>query len=171
MSTVSKIHWGHYLTYAVGAAILYCIPVVIYLNRANFTQAWLLYIGNFLFLITIVAFLFSFNNRRSENASTMSMLTAGHITTVAGIVICCILCFILLSVLVPGYLHAGAAEKVMRNAPANTVQDKTNGLSAMLFMNAIIGNVIAGSASSIIFPFSLKRDQTKEKVTQKQAQL
>jgi len=171
MSTVNKIHWRHYLTYAVGAAILYCIPVVIYLNRANFTQAWLLYIGNFLFLITIVAFLFSFNNRRRQDASTMSMLAAGHITTIAGIVIACLLSFILLTVLVPGYLHSGTADKVLANAPANTIKDKTNGLSAMLFLNAIFGNVVAGSASSIIFPFSLKRDQTKEKVPQKQAQL
>jgi hypothetical protein len=99
------------------------------------------------------------------------MLAAGHIATVAGIVIACLLCFILVLVLVPGYLQAGTADKVLTSAPANTVKDKTNGLSFMLFMNAIIGNVVAGSAASIIYPFTLKRDQTKEKVPQKQAQL
>jgi hypothetical protein len=171
MSTINKIHWRHYLTYAIGAAILYCIPAVIYLIRASYTEAWLLYVGNFLFLITIVAFLFSFNNRRRQDASTTSMLTAGHITTVAGIVIACVLCFLLLVILVPGYLHAGTADKVLTDSPANTVKDKTGGLSFMLFMNAIIGNVVAGSAPSIIFPFTLKRDQTKERVPQKQAQL
>jgi hypothetical protein len=166
-----KIHWQHYLSYAIPAAIIYCIPVTFYLIRANYSSAWLLYLGNLLFLFTICTFLFSFNRRRQQNASTVTMLTAGHITTVMGIVIACLLCFILLLILVPGLLHAGPAEKVMSGAPASTVKGKTNGLAFMLFTDAIFGNVVAGSSASIIFPFVLKRDQTREKVPRKQAEL
>lgn len=166
-----KIHWKHYLPYAVAAAIVYCIPVAFYLNRANFGAAWLLYLGNFLFLIVIVAFLFSFNRRREENASTTSMLAAGHITTAMGIVISVVLCFILLLVFVPGIFHSGTTEKVLQNAPVNTVKDKTGGLSFTMFINAIIGNQCVGSFASFMFPYTLKRDQTKEKVSRHQAEL
>jgi predicted ABC-type exoprotein transport system permease subunit len=166
-----NIHWRQYLPYAIAAAVVYCIPVILYLQRANFTQAWLLYLGNFLFLLAIIFFLFSFNRKRKENAATTSMVAAGHITVVAGIVLACLLSFILLLLFVPGYLHSGTTEKVLSQAPANTVRDKTEGLSFMLFANAIIGNLCVGSASSIIFPFTLKRDQTKEKVPVRQAEL
>jgi hypothetical protein len=168
---LKQIHWKHYLIYAMAAAIVYCIPVALYLIRATFTQAWLLYLGNFLFLIVVIVFLFSFNRQRGQNASTVSMLVAGHITVVMGIIVACILGFILLVIFVPGYLDAGTTEKVLSNAPANTIKDKTEGLSFMLFANALIGNVSAGSAACIIFPFTLKRDQTHEKVPHQQAEL
>jgi hypothetical protein len=99
------------------------------------------------------------------------MLAAGHITTVMGILIACLLSFILVLVFVPGFLHAGTANKIMTGAPASTVKGKTNGLAFMLFTDAIFGNVVAGSFASIMFPFVLKRDQTKEKVPPKQAEL
>jgi hypothetical protein len=166
-----KFHWQHYLPYAIAAAIVYCIPVAFYLNRASFGEAWLLYLGNFLFLTVIVSFLFSFNRRRDKNASAITMLAAGHITTAIGIVTAVVLCFILLLVFVPGFLHSGTTEKVLQKAPANTVKDKTGGLSFMMFADAVIGNLVVGSFASFMFPFTLKRDQTKEKVSPRQAEL
>ena len=164
-----NIHWRHYLKFAIGAAGAYAIPATIYLLKANYTQSWLLYLGNFLFLLVIIASLVSFNNHRKKDASAVSMVIAGHITTVTGIVLACLLSFILILILVPGYL--GTAKNLMSHVPANTVRDKTHGMSFMLFFNAVVGNMSMGSASSIIFPFSLKRDQTTEKVPPKQAEL
>ena len=161
-----------YLIYGLLAAVVYCIPVTIFLFNPEFSQGWLLYLGNLLFLFVIVAFLFAFNRKRSENASTMAMLAAGHITTVCGIVISCLLAFILFLIMVPGYLGAGTTDKVLTGQPANTVDDKTRGLSFMVFATAIIGNIAAGSFVSIIFPFALKADQTRERVPRrKQAEL
>src|SRR5258708_1995073 len=163
--------WSHYLIYAFLAAIIYCIPVFIFLNDTSYTRAWLLYTGNALFLFTMVTFLLSFNRKRNKNASSMSMLGAGLITTVAGIMISCLLCFLLLSIMVPGLFHAGTPEKVLTNAPANTVQDKAKGLLFMIFGSATIGNFAAGLFVCIIFPFAIKGDQTKEKVPSEQARL
>lgn len=160
-----KIHWQRYLAYAIVAAILFAIPVIFYLIKANYTQAWLLYLGNFLFLFVITAFLFSFNKRRKHDASTISMLTAGHITTLMGVVIACLLCLILVLVL-------GVSEhKVLAQAPANTIKGKAGGMNFIIFANAVFGNIVAGSTASIIFPFVLKRDQTREAVPRKQAEL
>lgn len=161
-----------YLIYGLIGAVVYCLPVVIFLSSPDYSEAWLLYLGNLLFLFPVLAFLYAFNRKRSENAGTLAMLTAGHITTVAGIVISCILAFILLLIMVPGYLGGGETEKVLTGEPANITDDKTRGFSFMIFATAIIGNLATGSFVSIIFPFAMKADQTREKVPRrKQAEL
>jgi len=165
------IHLRPYIVHALIAAILYCIPVTIFLQKAMFEQAWLLYLGNFLFLIVITLFLFSFNKKRNQNAGALAMLTAGNITTILGVLISCLLVLILLIIFVPGLFAYGMAAKTLKDAPANTVRDKTNGLNFMIFANAIIGNISTGAFVSIIYPFALKGDQTKEKVPRKQAEL
>ena len=151
-----------YLKYSLIAAIVYCIPVAIFVKNGTYTDAWLLYLGNGLFLCPIAIFLLSFNRKRKENASSISMLFAGHATAVMGILVACLISFIILIIFIPGIFHSGTAGKVLTEAPVTTVRDKTNGLIFMVFTNAIVGNISTGSFASIIFAFSIKRDQTKE---------
>lgn len=161
-----------YLTYGLLGAVVYCIPVTVFLSDPEYAQGWLLYLGNLLFLFAIVAFVYNFNKKRSENAGTLVMLTAGHIATLMGIIASCILSFLLLVILVPDYLHTGPPVSVVPGMPAHQVYDTTRGLSFMVFATAIIGNLSAGSFVSIIFPFALKADQTRERVPRrKQAEL
>jgi hypothetical protein len=161
-----------YLGYSFAAALLYSLPVIIFLKDADYREAWLLYLGNFLFLAMIVFFIFRFNSRRDQNAGTMVMLTATSITTVLGTVMAVLIDLLLLLIFVPGILQAGTPDKILMEAPGNTVTDKTEGLVFMLLANAIIGNVSIGLFVSIIFPFTLKSDQTREKVPKrKQAEL
>ena len=155
-----------YITYGLLGAVVYCIPLIIFLSDPEYVQGWLLYLGNLFFLFAIVAFVYNFNKKRSENAGTLAMLTAGHIATLMGIIASCLLAFILLIIMVPDYLHTGPPESVVPG------YDTTRGLSFMVFATAIIGNLSAGSFVSIIFPFALKADQTREKVPRrKQAEL
>lgn len=86
-------------------------------------------------------------------------------------VISCLLCFALVVRMVPGLFDSGPPQKVLEGAPANTVHDKTRGFLYMIFGGAIIGNAAAGFFISIIFPFALKGDQTKERVDSKQSEL
>jgi hypothetical protein len=102
----------------------------------------------------------------------MAMLASGHIATLMGVIIACLLAFILQVIMVPGYLSSGTTDKVLTGEPANMVYDKTRGMSFMVFVTATIGNFSAGSFVSIIFPFALKADQTRERVPRKnQAEL
>jgi flagellar basal body-associated protein FliL len=165
------IHWKQYLPYAFAASVAYCIPVVFFIRDASYTQTWLLYIGNFLFLFIIAAFLFSFNRKRKQNAGTVAMVTAGHIVTVMGIILAVLLSTILMMLLIPGFFDAGMADKVMDDAPANNIKGKTNGLVFEIIVDAIVGNVSAGSFASILFPFALKGDQTREEVPKQQKEL
>ena len=165
------VHWPVFLKHGLIAAVVYCIPAFVFIKHALFGDAWVLYLGNFLFLIVVVVFLIRFNDKRKDNASSVSMFAAGHLVTAIGVVISCVICSILLILLVPGLLHPGQTEKILRGTPANSIHDKTNGLAFMVFANAVIGNISTGSFVSIVFPFSLKGDQTTERVPSKQAEL
>ena len=161
-----------YVLHSLVAALVYCLPVIFFLKTADYTRAWLLYTGNFLFLLVIVYFLFVFNAKRAENAGTLAMLTASSITTVMGTLMAVMISLLLLVVFVPDIFQSGTTSRVLQNEPANSVIDKTEGLAFMVISNAIIGNISCGLFAAIIFPFTLKRDQTKEKVPHhKQAEL
>ena len=160
MTPFHQFHWRHYIKYAVISAIFFCACVLFYCRDATFSETWLLFAGNLVFLIVISASLFSFNKQRRNNASTVSMLAAGHITTLSAIVICCLTCFIILLIFAPGFL--GKPHKLLQDEPVNIVRGKTNGLVFIIYMSATIGNFVAGSSASILFSFTLKSNQTKE---------
>jgi amino acid transporter len=157
-----KINWTPTFIAASIAAVAFCIPVFFYINMANYTETWLLYLGSFLFLVVMWFDTTYENKRRGENESMVTMVFATNVTTIVGIIFSCIICFIMLSVLVPNYLGAGNAEKVMVREPASSIDDKTNGLSFKVFMAATVINFCAGAFVGIILPFTAKRNQTKD---------
>ncbi|MET0299950.1 MAG: hypothetical protein ABW036_09315 [Flavitalea sp.] len=161
-----------YIIHAAMAALLYCLPVIFFLKYADYTLTWILYVGNFLFLLVIALFLFTFNRRRDENAGTLVMLTASCITTVLGTIISVVLALVLLVIFIPGLFQSGVPDKILENGPAASILDKSEGLIFLVITNAIIANAVCGVFVSIIFPFAMKGDQTKEKVPKrKQAEL
>ena len=162
MNLFQHLHWRHYLKYGVMASLFYCVAVAFFCRDATFTETWLLFAGNLLFLFTISFSLFSFNKQRQGDASTVSMLAGGMITTFTGILISSVVCLTILVIYVPGLLHAGTPSNILTDEPANTIRGKTNGMAFMIFMSAIMGNFVAGFAASIIFSFILKSNQTKE---------
>ena len=161
-----------YIIHSLVAALVYCLPLIFFLRAADYTKAWLLYLGNFLFLLVIIYFLFVFNARRKENAGTLAMLTASSITTVMGTVMSVLAAILLLFVFVPDIFNDGITNRHLVNEPPTTVRGKTEGLMFMILANAVIGNISCGLFAAIIFPFTLKADQTKEKFPErKQAEL
>ena len=157
-----------YMVYGIVAAILYCIPVTFYLKNVTWSQSWLLYLGNALFMMMIASFLLIFNRRRNKNASSMSMMKGGVTVTVLGIVISCVICALLLTIMIPGLFHA-RPEKILTGEPANSVPDKAHGPVYLVFFNALMGNISTGLFVCIIFPFTLKGDQTKENTPRREA--
>jgi Na+/proline symporter len=156
------LHLKKYIVYGVVAAILYCIPVAFYLRDVTWSQSWLLYLGNALFMVMVAVFLLFFNRRRNKNASSMSMVTAGVTVTFLGILFSCLICALLLYIMIPGLFHA-RPDKILTGEPANSVPDKAHGPVYMVFFSAVMGNISTGFFVCIIFPFTLKGDQTKEK--------
>lgn len=168
---LKNLHCEKYIKYAALAALLYCVPVYFFLKTATWSQSWLLYLGNALFMVTVASFLLIFNRNKDENASSMSMIIAGSTVAILGVIVSVLLAFILLWAMIPDLFQAGPPEKVLTHAPASTIPDKANGLIFMILASCTIGNGVAGLFVCILFPFTLKGDQTKEKVPPKQAEV
>ena len=150
------------LQYGAIAAVAFCIPVFFFIQQAKYAGAWLLYLGSFLFMSIVAFHLIKDSKKRGDNESTAALVFASHMVTIAGIIIACVICFLLLSIFIPGYLGKGMADKLLTGEPANSLKDKTDGLSIDVFMAATIINFSVGSFVSIIFPFYLKRNQTRD---------
>lgn len=150
-----KINIPATLRAGIIAALLFCIPAFFFIRRSSYIQSWLLYLGSFLFLVVIfIHTLTDCKRRRGE--TTSSLIFASHVATLTGILFACLLCFILLSALVPGYLQPGQTAKALTNDPVNSIHDKTNGLSFQVFMAATIINFSVGSFTGIMLPFTTK---------------
>ena len=150
------------MKYGVAAAILFCIPMIIFIRDSSYSQGWLLYLGNFLFMLSVAVFLIFFNKRKDEDASTTSLLLTGHVVTVIGVILATVASLIALAVMVPGLFESGPADKVLEQAPAQDQGRKTRGLVLMVLLNAVVGNVSTGSFVAIILAYYQKKDQTKE---------
>lgn len=157
-----KVNWFLTLIAATTAAVVFSIPVFFYLYDATYRESWLLFLGNFLFLVVIWIHTLRDNKKRSQNESTVSMVFASHMATISGVLISCLLCFLLLIFLVPGYLDSGMAGKTLTDEPANIIHDKTGGLSFEVFLSATVINFSVGSFAGIILPFYSKRNQTRD---------
>jgi hypothetical protein len=164
----NNLRYLTYLKYSLGAALAYSIPLFIFIYRATYTDAWILYVGNALFLSVMVLYMIYFNRQRRDNASSVSMVIAGHVIAAIGVVLCCLIGFILLTIFVPGLFSPEKAGRVLTDEPEMMVRGNTNGLVFMVIMNAIVGNISMGSFATIIFGFTTQRDQTKESTGRKE---
>ena len=144
------------------AAFLFSIPAFFYIRSSNYNLTGLLYVGSFLFMAVIAIHTLRDNKKRAENESTVALVFNSHMATITGVIISCILCLIMLVFMVPGYLEPGMADKVLTNEPANTIKDKTDGLSFDVLLAAALINFSVGSFVGIILPFYSKRNQTRD---------
>ncbi len=146
-----------YLSFAIAAALVYLIPVYIFITEADYTRSWLLYLGNFLFMIVIGVFLFFISRFRQTNPGMFGLMFTGEKQVLRSTALAVLLSLILLLILIPGLLESGIVGKVIINKPANTIHDKTNGLDVMVIANALIGNISSGSFASVILAPSLTK--------------
>jgi F0F1-type ATP synthase membrane subunit a len=157
-----KVDFRRAIVTGLIAAILFCIPVAIFIKAADYTRSWLLYMGSFLFLAVSFYHTLKENAKRGQNESTVALVFVSHVTTVIGVLFSTLFCFILLSILVPGYLAPGTKGTVMALEPAQMDVDNTDGLSFAVYMAATIINFSVGSFAGIVLSFYAKQNQTKD---------
>ncbi len=143
------------------AALAFSIPVYFFISDDKYSDSWLLFVGSFLFMIVIGVHTVRESKRR-ENESMLALAFLSHATTITGILISVLFSFILLSLLVPGYLDAGNADRLLNGEPVNTIWDKTDGLSFEVFFAATVINFSVGSFTGIILPFYSKRSNADD---------
>ena len=158
-----KVNLRSTLVTGLIAGTAFSIPVYFYISDARYRDSWLLYLGSFLFFLVIWMHTLIDSRKRAHNESTVALIFASHMATLAGIVVACVLSFILLNWLIPGYLSSPTPGKTMTGEPSNVDIDKTNGLSFQVFLAATFINFSVGSFSSIILPFAAKRNQKHDR--------
>jgi hypothetical protein len=146
-----------YLAYSVTAAFVYSIATYLFIRNETFNFLWVLYIGNALFGCCIVAFIILYNKKRKENASAGTMIGAGHITTIAGVVIACLITS-LLFFFMPLLSHP-VQDGILNNTPPQMGSGTRHEFLLSLLMNTVIGNMAAGSFVSVIISYAAKQDQ------------
>lgn len=157
-----KINWKSTLIASSIAAILFSICAGVFINRADYVDSWILYLGSVLFFFTIAYFTTTTSRKRGWNESTVSLVFAAQVATISGILISVSLCFILLAVMTPHFILPGPAEKQMINEPATQLQGVTDGLVFKVMFAATVANFCGGSIAGITIPFYSKRNQMKD---------
>jgi|GEM_PF-503961 len=152
-----------YLPYSLAAAITYSIIAWIYIGKSNYPDIWILYIGNALFAVVILFFAYYLYKHYINTRSISKMVIGLHLTSTLAILIACALCFIGLLVLNPHVFSASKDSAAALTNQAPQLQGKNNDLLMVLFVDAIVGNAATGFFISLIFPFSLMRNQKGNK--------
>jgi heme/copper-type cytochrome/quinol oxidase subunit 4 len=149
--------------YSVLAAVLYTLTAIYFINSARFQDTWILYVGNVLFGVAVSLFMLRHIAVRKEGGSTASMAMVGHVVVIIGVVLSCLLAFVALAVFIPDIFSSGKADTVLENSPSWQRGGKTDGLVMQVFMDAVVGNVAAGSFVSLMFAYTAKVNQTRDK--------
>ncbi|MDB5191751.1 MAG: hypothetical protein JWQ96_1314 [Segetibacter sp.] len=143
-----------YFPYALASAILFAIPALFFVRDSTYAQSWLLYLGNMLFMLPMIVFMLAFNKKRRDLGVMTSLMEGGHIATVMGVILACLLSLLLLFIYAGGIFQSdGTTEAVLEDAPAQTTQGAVSGMTLFLFMDAVIGNFSAGSFATIILAY------------------
>lgn len=147
---------------AIISGVVFAFPTYFFIRSNAYEQAWLLYLGSFLFFIEAWRHTLQENKLRRENESTVALVFISHVTTIAGVVVACVLSFILLALMVPGFIGPTDPQQGMIGEPANTIQGKTDGLAFKVFLSAAVINFSVGSFAGLVLPFYAKRNQVKD---------
>ena len=150
----SKRLLASYFPYALASAILFAIPALFFVKNSTYAQSWLLYLGNMLFMLPMIVFMLAFNKKRKDLGVMTSLMEAGHIATVLGVILSCLLSLLLLFIYAGGIFQAnGGTDAELDNAPAQATTGAVSGTTLFLFMDAVIGNFTAGSFITIILAY------------------
>ncbi len=139
-----------YYAYGILGAILYSLPVVLFIATVRFADQWMLYIGNFLLLMMVFFSVIQYNRIFGGNASLSAMIMAGLKTALISIIISCLILVI---------LYFANKDKSLLQAPGEMINGKKNGLWSVLFLDATIVNVFATAFASLMAAISSKRNQ------------
>lgn len=141
------------LQFAVLEAIAFCIPVFFYIRDDMYAHTWLLYLGSFFFLILTVVHTLRDGKRRGGYERTFTLVFDSHMITILGIILSCLLSFIMLLIFVPQYFnHSNIDVSVVGEPPQNQSRG-TDGPGLKIFMIAVIANFAVGSIVGILLPF------------------
>lgn len=161
--TFNNKHLKEYGLFGGLAGFLYSIPMFLYLQHNSYENSYYLYIGNALFFLVIFYYNMKLLYRPYDKRRAVSMLMAGHLTTLLGVIVAVLLALTFMLFFFPDLFASKAPDMVLDNAPANAEAHRPSGWLFMIFINAVICNFGAGAMISIMVSYAGKKNQTKDK--------
>jgi hypothetical protein len=152
-----------YLVSAIGSAILSSIPMMYFVNSGRYQDTWLLFLGDAIFLFLMIGVTVYINRTKDDNATTGSMIIAGHWITLMATIAVCLITFIVVWINIPDLFGGGGTGRTLTREPSNMVEDSTDGLLFILFAHAILATFSAGSFATLITAYTIKKDQRKDR--------
>ncbi|MEO5943648.1 MAG: hypothetical protein ABIP30_07005 [Ferruginibacter sp.] len=156
-----KMNWRNIFPAATIAALFFCFFAFLFIQQAEYSSTWLLYLGSICFFFSITAFSIFRKAEKRNDETTTTPIFEGLVTTGTGIIISCLIVFILLLILMPGFIESVPATHVLQGEPAAGIAGKTNGLVFKVFFAATLLNFFGGSIASIIMAFYIKSKTIK----------
>jgi hypothetical protein len=145
------------IKHSILSAIFYIIPVVIFIKNEKFSETWLLYLGNALFLFYVFIFVVYYG--KQQNIKT-SPIMAGLAITLIGIIFSCVLALAAIFIFAPGVFDIGTLNHALQNTPPTFSAKHSHGIIFILFANATIGNFTTGSVASLLSWAATKQTKT-----------
>jgi hypothetical protein len=139
-----------YTRYSVWAAVFNTLSIIVYLFARNYTNVWVLYIGNLLFAAVVIMGVFKGNHRVHDTASVRSLFMMGIKITVYGILLAAALCVLLLLI---NSMFTGISSA---DVPA---QAGRGDILFTILSNTIAVNGVLGALSALIGATVVKKNQ------------
>lgn len=159
----NRQHIIEYFVCGFIAAILYVIPVELFLYQKVYENLYYLYIGLGLFMFTIFFYALRLVNRAYDRKRAVSMLIAGNLATVAGVLIASLLVLGSFIIYFPDVISPVQTSDVIRDAPSTIQPQRPSGLLFMIMLITIFGNTSVGAFVSVITAYVGKKNQTRDK--------
>lgn len=149
-----------YIPRALIAAAVYCITVVIFLSNENYQSIWILFLGNVLYMLSIVVIVYLNNRSDSFKQSPLTSAASGHILSLTGAALSVILSLLLY--LLYDLIIRSAKGETLQNAPAGFAANLTHGMLFVLVILAAFGNTVAGFFGALFTSFDVSKKQAND---------
>ena len=159
----NRRHVREYFLYGAVAAILYSIPVLLFLSEKNYNNLYYLYIGVGLFMFTIFFYALQLVNRPYDRKRAVSMLIAGNLATLTGVAISVLVVIFSFLHFFPDLVSVKPTPILITNAPSTIQPDRPAGLLFMILILTVFGNTSVGAFVSVVTAYVGKKNQTRDK--------
>lgn len=156
-------HVRQYLLYGSIAAVFYIIPYIIFLIRDEYEEFYFLFIGTGLFMFAIFFYTLRLIKQPYDKKRTLSMIFAGHLATLVGVLMCTILVVIIFLIFHPDLFSTPSPDTIVKDMPAHMRSNQPLEVLMPIMFTTILANFGVGSFISIVSAYAGKLNQTKDK--------
>lgn len=158
-----KKHFLEYFIYGIIAAAVYMVTVILFLRHDKYEDFYYLFIGNGLFMAVIFSYAFKLIYRVYHRKRAASMLIAGNLATISGVIIAALFVIIVFLFFFPNLFSQVSAAKELKDAPSTVMYHTPAEFLFLILTNNFLGNLGVGAFISVITSYAGKLDQTKDK--------